>query len=239
MACRLTADKTLCVHHFANVLFNNMRGGVYADGYRIRKTEFIEFAQCWSPATLIACRTCVLDLPDEFNVMALIRHADHNASPDFRRLAHEFLPIVFGRRHGDPSRPWNHFSIHLKHPDGRRKLGYQGNWRDIFQNWEALTLSYPSYLPSIIAKFVNASTADGFNPHAFTHQGIEWEVPDPKDKFNYFGYWGDHQIVYLLRLLEALARYEPGPPGTHVARVDIQLRQCAISPQALCRPASR
>ena len=38
---------------------------------------------------------------------------------------------------------------------------YEGNWRDIFQNWEALCVCFPEYLGSIIAKFVNASTADG------------------------------------------------------------------------------
>ena len=40
--------------------------------------------------------------------------------------------------------------------------------------------------------------------------GIDWEVPEPEDPWSNIGYWGDHQIVYLLRLLEASARYVPG-----------------------------
>ncbi|MFB0912461.1 MAG: hypothetical protein QMA97_04690, partial [Glaciecola sp.] len=79
------------------------------------------------------------------------------------RLIYEYLPITFGRRHGDPSRPWNQFAIELKDDRGQPLLSYQGNWRDIFQNWEALTLSYPSFIESVIAKFVNASTLDGYN----------------------------------------------------------------------------
>ena len=55
----------------------------------------------------------------------------------------------------------------------------------------------------MIAVFVNASTPDGFNPYRITRDGIDWEVPDPDDPWSNIGYWGDHQIVYLLRLLEA------------------------------------
>ena len=95
-------------------------------------------------------------------------------------------------------------------PDGGRSLRYEGNWRDIFQNWEALGVSFPRYLPGIIAKFVNASTVDGFNPYRITRDGIDWEVADPEDPWSYIGYWGDHQIIYLLRFLEAAERFLPG-----------------------------
>jgi hypothetical protein len=122
----------------------------------------------------------------------------------------EYLPITFGRRHGDPSRPWNQFSIVLKDARGQPLLNYQGNWRDIFQNWEALLLSYPDFIESVIAKFVNASTVDGYNPYRITNEGIDWEVEDPEDPWSYIGYWGDHQIIYLLKLLELSRHYHPG-----------------------------
>jgi len=89
-------------------------------------------------------------------------------------------------------------------------LNYQGNWRDIFQNWEALALSYPEYIESMIIKFVNASTADGYNPYRVTRDGFDWEVLDPADSWSYIGYWGDHQIVYLHKLLELSVKYHPG-----------------------------
>jgi len=57
-------------------------------------------------------------------------------------LTRAYLPLSFSRRHGDPSRPWNRFSIRLHDAFGRPVQAWQGNWRDIFQNWEALALSY-------------------------------------------------------------------------------------------------
>ena len=89
-------------------------------------------------------------------------------------------------------------------------LYYEGNWRDIFQNWEALCVSFPGFIGSIVAKFLNASTIDGFNPYRLTRDGIDWEVSDPDDPWSYIGYWGDHQIIYLVKFLEAIQRYYPG-----------------------------
>ena len=59
-------------------------------------------------------------------------------STELVRLSYAYLPLTFSRRHGDPSRPWNRFAINIKKDDGSLRLDYEGNWRDIFQNWEAL-----------------------------------------------------------------------------------------------------
>jgi hypothetical protein len=126
------------------------------------------------------------------------------------RMALEYLPLTFSRRHGDPSRPWNHFSIDIKNADGSDKLYYQGNWRDIFQNWESLAISYPEFIESFISKFVNASTADGYNPYRISKDGVDWEILEPDSPWSNIGYWGDHQINYLLKLLEFSRRYHPG-----------------------------
>ena len=92
----------------------------------------------------------------------------------------------------------------------RPLYGYEGNWRDIFQNWEALGRSYPGYLGQFIAVFLDARTADGYNPYRITRDGGDWEVPDERDPWSHIGYWGDHQIVYLHRLLESRERCSPG-----------------------------
>jgi hypothetical protein len=124
-------------------------------------------------------------------------------------LCCEYLPIRFGRRHGDPIRPWNQFSINLRDRFGSPLLSYEGNWRDIFQNWEALTFSYPEFVESVIAKFVNASTIDGYNPYRITKEGIDWEVEEPDNPWSYIGYWGDHQIIYLQKMLELSSCFHP------------------------------
>jgi hypothetical protein len=97
----------------------------------------------------------------------------------------------------------------LKDEFGNGLLSYQGNWRDIFQNWGALTLSYPEFVENMIAKFVNASTADGYNPYRITKEGIDWEVEEPDDPWSYIGYWGDHQIIYLQKFLELSREFHP------------------------------
>ncbi len=129
--------------------------------------------------------------------------------PHFNRLALEYLPLTFSRRHGDPSRPWNKFSIEVKNERNEKVLNYQGNWRDIFQNWEALALSYPKFLESMISKFLNNSTADGYNPYRISRDGFDWEVLEPHNPWANIGYWGDHQIVYLLKLLELSKEFNP------------------------------
>jgi hypothetical protein len=128
------------------------------------------------------------------------------------------LPLTFSRRHGDPSRPWNHFSIDLEKADGSEYLHYEGNWRDIFQNWEALAVAFPEYIESFVAKFINASTADGHNPYRICRRGIGWQVLEPGVPWSNIGYWGDHQVGYLLRLLELSHNYHPGKLGEWLDR---------------------
>ena len=207
---QLAGDDKTTVHHFANVLFNCMRGGVFAKNYEVSAADFVEFLRTRNRPVAERHAKRLATLPDPIVTSDLLVAAQATRDADLERLAYEYLPLWFGRRHGDPSRPWNRFSIHVRNPDGSRALRYQGNWRDIFQNWEALSLGFPGFLPSFIAKFVNASTVDGFNPYRITRDGVDWEVADPRDPWSYIGYWGDHQIVYLLRLLEALSRFSPG-----------------------------
>lgn len=154
-----TGDEANDARHFANVLFNTMRGGYYLT---------------YPPTS---------DTQD--------------------------LPLTFGRRHGDPSRPWNLFSIRVQDENGKPVVAYQGNWRDIFQNWEALSYSYPLFINHIIAKFLNATTADGYNPYRISNEGIDYEVIEPENPWSNIGYWGDHQIIYLLKLLELSYAHDP------------------------------
>lgn len=158
-----TGDEANDARHFANVLFNTMRGGYYLT-YPPRADE---------------------------------------------KGGEEDLPLTFGRRHGDPSRPWNLFSIRVQDEQGNPVVAYQGNWRDIFQNWEALSYSYPLYINHIIAKFLNATTADGYNPYRISNEGIDYEVIEPENPWSNIGYWGDHQIIYLLKLLEISYNHDP------------------------------
>ncbi len=207
---QVSQDTLSTAHHVANVLFNTMRGGIFAEGYSIAKADFMDFGKTRNPMVL-KTRSAFFDaLPETINLSDLLRRAAESGSADLERLCYEYLPLMFSRRHGDPSRPWNKFSINLKKEDGSKKLDYQGNWRDIFQNWEPLAYSYPDYIESMICKFLNATTADGYNPYRVTRNGIEWEEPEPENPWSNIGYWSDHQIIYLQKLFEVAEQFHPG-----------------------------
>jgi len=203
-------DDLSYARHFSNTLFNVMRGGIFVDNYLVDSGDFKLFVQQTNKPVAKEFQEWIDQLPAEIAYTELNQLAEKTGSSDLTRICYEYLPLTFSRRHGDPSRPWNQFSIETKNEDGSPKLNYQGNWRDIFQNWEALGLSYPEFLEGMISKFVNASTADGYNPYRITREGIDWECPDPNDPWAYIGYWGDHQIIYLQKFLELSNEYHPG-----------------------------
>lgn len=207
---QLTGDRLSTARHFSNTLFNVMRGGIYHQGYHIERDDFQAFIHHYNHPTAKNQTAFLQSLPSTFELSSLLNRAKEEGHSDLLRLAYEYLPLTFSRRHGDPSRPWNFFSIESEDEAGNKILNYQGNWRDIFQNWEALCRSYPAFIESIIFKFVNATTADGYNPYRITRKGIDWEVTDPSDPWSFIGYWGDHQIIYLLKLLELSRDHHPG-----------------------------
>ena len=205
---QLSADELMTGRHYSNVLFNIMRGGIFEDNYMIEKADFIKHCQSFNRPLFDNHKEFFDALDDIIDYQVLLSNAIATDDKNIIRITYEYLPLTFSRRHGDPSRPWNQFSIPGKDKNGKNIKNYQGNWRDIFQNWEALALSFPEYLTAMITKFVNASTIDGYNPYRITRYGIDWEVVDPDDPWAYIGYWGDHQIIYLLKLMELVSKFD-------------------------------
>ena len=208
-AFQATAEENVSVHHYANVLFNVLRGGIFDDQYNIALRDFKRTIQHFNQPVFDRNRDFLEKLPERLRFDELLAVVRDRHDQQLHRLTLEYLPITFGRRHGDPSRPWNQFAIRLEDKYGESLLSYEGNWRDIFQNWEALAFSFPEFVENMIAKFVNASTVDGYNPYRITKEGIDWEVEEPDNPWSYIGYWGDHQIIYLLKLLELSRNFHP------------------------------
>ncbi|MGB6036698.1 MAG: hypothetical protein WBG42_10565, partial [Cryomorphaceae bacterium] len=206
----LTSDSLRDTRHFANVLFNVMRGGIFDHNYQIEKKDFSAYLEKANRALFAKHHAFVEGLDETFDKSVLMDKLADIDDNDLLRLSEEYLPLRFSRRHGDPSRPWNKFSINTNSEiDGSKILDYEGNWRDIFQNWEALVHSYPDFIEGMISKFLNASTFDGYNPYRVTKDGFDWEISEPDDPWSYIGYWGDHQIIYLLKFLEFHRDYQP------------------------------
>ena len=206
---QMTNDRLRNIRHYANTMFNIMRGGIFDNNYQIEKADFIAYIAN-ANRKVHRLKEAVLDaLPELFDVNHLKEIAEADDNKNFKRLCFEYLPLKFSRRHGDPSRPWNRFSINTRTEHGDKILDYEGNWRDIFQNWEALAHSYPEFIEGMIHKFLNATTFDGYNPYRVTKGGFDWETIEPDNPWSYIGYWGDHQIIYLLKFLEFIEDYYP------------------------------
>ncbi|MDA3943072.1 MAG: hypothetical protein PF694_05985 [Bacteroidetes bacterium] len=206
-----TADQLNDTRYFSNVLFNIMRGGIFDKNYQIDKKDFKAYLAQANHAVAKRNETLINQLTDNFALSKLKEVLINNDDVDLVRLAIEYLPLRFSRRHGDPSRPWNYFSINTQSEiDGSKILDYEGNWRDLFQNWEALAHAYPEFIKGMIFKFLNASTFDGYNPYRVTKDGFDWETIEPDNPWSYIGYWGDHQIIYLQKFLEIAESYYPG-----------------------------
>lgn len=205
-----TADLRDDARYYSNTLFNIMRGGVFDDQYCIEKQDFLNSIEKRNSKIYQDYFKKLNQLPDSFTKFQLADLVKEINNEDLNRLSIEYLPLKFSRRHGDPSRPWNKFSIETRsEKDGSKILNYEGNWRDIFQNWEALAHAFPEWQNSMLFRFLNASTFDGYNPYRITKNGFDWETIEPDDPWSYIGYWGDHQIIYLLKFLEFSENYYP------------------------------
>ena len=210
-ALQATEDHLRDTRHFSNTLFNIMRGGIFDYNYQIEKHDYLLYIKKANKVVFEKFGNKINQLPETFSLQTLKEFAKQQDDLDFERLSFEYLPLKFSRRHGDPSRPWNKFSINTTNEiDGSKILDYEGNWRDIFQNWEALAHSFPEFIDNMIHKFLNASTFDGYNPYRVTKDGFDWEAIEPDNPWSYIGYWGDHQIIYLLKFLEFCEKYAPG-----------------------------
>ena len=207
---QFTADQAYNSRHFSNVLFNILRGGIFDNNYQIEKTDFVHYLANASKKVSTRNKIFIDDLETVFTKSTLKQLVEKCKDADLERLAEEYMPLKLSRRHGDPSRPWNQFSININNEtDGSKILDYEGNWRDIFQNWEALVHAYPDFIKGMIFKFLNATTFDGYNPYRVTKGGFDWETIEHDNPWSYIGYWGDHQIIYLLKFLEFFNDYQP------------------------------
>lgn len=98
-----TADKLTTAHHFANVTFNIMRGGIFVGNGCVARSDLFDFVRARN-RTLLAPNTPSADflasLPDSIFVADLYARAAATGEPDLIRLCYEYLPLTFSRR------PW-------------------------------------------------------------------------------------------------------------------------------------
>ena len=113
-AIQITSDNLKDTRHFANTLFNIMRGGIFDNNYQIEKWDFKNYLEQANTKVAFTSEEIIEKLPEEFSLSDLQKIAYDNEDKNFRRLCLEYMPLKFSRRHGDPSRPWNKFSINTR-----------------------------------------------------------------------------------------------------------------------------
>jgi len=132
---QLSGDKFRDSRHFSNTLFNIMRGGIFDKNYQIEKNDFKQYIGKANKKVARNNEQLLEGLNETFTLFHLKDLASQTNDPNFRRLCLEYMPLRFSRRHGDPSRPWNKFSINTRSEiDGSKILDDKSNWRDIFKN---------------------------------------------------------------------------------------------------------
>ena len=106
---RLSAHRPRNIRHFSNTMFNIMRGGIFDYNYQIDKIDFLEYLSKANKDVFVEKKGLLDNLSEVFDLNDLRRVAKNESDADFKRLCTEYLPLMFSRRHGDPSRPWNQF----------------------------------------------------------------------------------------------------------------------------------
>jgi len=124
-----------------------MRGGVFANGYEVEACDVVAFARNANPELAGRHAAFFRRLPKALPYRQLVAAARAVGDPHLERVCREYLPLTFSRRHGDPSRPWNRFSITTRNADGTRSLNYEGNWRDISKTGRRSRSRFPTIRP--------------------------------------------------------------------------------------------
>jgi len=99
-----TNDVMTDARHFANSMFNIMRGGIFDDNYTIEKWDFTQYLQKSNQSVAENSKQIIDGLPEKFTLSELKNSIKNSENADLIRLFTEYLPLKFSRRHGDPSR---------------------------------------------------------------------------------------------------------------------------------------
>src|SRR4029079_16315723 len=89
---QLGACEMVSAHHFANVLYNGLRGGLFVDHERFPRSDLLAFLEARHRGIVARHATAIGVLPETPTVDALRAAAKSSADPDLRRLALGDLP---------------------------------------------------------------------------------------------------------------------------------------------------
>ena len=89
---QLTNDRRGNHRHFANTMFNIMRGGIFDHNYTIEKNDFLPYIKKANNLVYKAKEDILNGLDNTFNLKRLHDLATTNDDADFSRLCLEYSP---------------------------------------------------------------------------------------------------------------------------------------------------
>jgi hypothetical protein len=102
MACgdgfQTTAEESVSVHHYANVLFNVLRGGIVDDQYRVPSRDFARTIKTFNVVVYERNKQLLASLPEKLEFHELLSIIQNHNDLQLVRLCYDYLPITFGRR---------------------------------------------------------------------------------------------------------------------------------------------
>ncbi len=90
---QLGNDELAYARHFSNTLYNIMRGGVFADNYRVEVSDFHLYLQQCNRTLLERFGSLLDQLPEFMSCTGLISWAHDKNEPALERIALEYLPF--------------------------------------------------------------------------------------------------------------------------------------------------
>ncbi len=90
-ALQFTADNLRDTRHFANTLFNIMRGGIFDNNYQIEKHDFLKYIEKANVNVFQKIQNDANQLPQLFSLDEIKQFATNQNDADFKRLTFRIL----------------------------------------------------------------------------------------------------------------------------------------------------
>ena len=216
-----TGDRLATTHHYANTLFNSMRGGVFVDNGAVPVDDFVRFLEARNRAVYRTHAAWLASLSERIDHRALVARAANAATPTSNGSATSTCPSPSAGGTATRAGPGTVSPSGCDDAEGEPDARLPGQLARHLPELGGAVLQLPRLLREHrrqVRQRLDGRRLQSVPRHAERHR--LGGTRDPDDPWSNIGYWGDHQIVYLLRLLEASQRVPPrrAPRAARTAR---------------------